>query len=119
MIPCRAAAALAAGFAPFFSPLPTRWRESRRSRRRPSERMVFTAYEGATVRIGRHPGGALRRLARRIRCRPCLAKVWGGPWLVLSGGGENGAFSAGILEGWTAAGTRPDFAVVTGVSTRA
>jgi Patatin-like phospholipase len=41
------------------------------------------------------------------------------PWLVLSGGGENGAFSAGILKGWTAAGTRPDFAVVTGVSTGA
>lgn len=39
-----------------------------------------------------------------------------GAWLVLSGGGQDGAFGAGILGGWTAAGTRPDFGVVTGVS---
>ncbi len=41
------------------------------------------------------------------------------PWLVLSGGGENGAFSAGLLKGWSEAGTRPDFGIVTGVSTGA
>lgn len=41
------------------------------------------------------------------------------PWLALSGGGENGAFAAGLLKGWTRAGTRPDFGVVTGVSTGA
>jgi hypothetical protein len=40
-------------------------------------------------------------------------------WLALSGGGENGAFGAGVLAGWTASGSRPDFAVVTGVSTGA
>lgn len=39
--------------------------------------------------------------------------------LVLSGGGMNGAFSAGMLVGWTQAGNRPDFDVVTGVSTGA
>lgn len=39
--------------------------------------------------------------------------------LALSGGGSNGAFGAGILCGWTAAGDRPDFKVVTGVSTGA
>lgn len=39
-----------------------------------------------------------------------------GPWLILSGGGQDGAFGAGILHGWSEAGTRPDFAVVTGVS---
>jgi len=38
------------------------------------------------------------------------------PWLALSAGGANGAFSAGLLSGWSASGTRPDFAVVTGVS---
>src|SRR5262245_5120193 len=37
--------------------------------------------------------------------------------LALSGGGSIGAFGAGFLCGWTAAGTRPDFKVVTGVST--
>ncbi|MFE1602510.1 patatin-like phospholipase family protein [Methylobacterium sp. ID0610] len=41
------------------------------------------------------------------------------PWLILSGGGENGAFAAGLLKGWTASGSRPDFGVVTGVSTGA
>ncbi len=37
--------------------------------------------------------------------------------LVLSGGGSAGAFGAGFLSGWTQAGTRPDFKVVTGIST--
>ncbi len=39
--------------------------------------------------------------------------------LVLSGGGENGAFSAGILNAWSQSGTRPEFVTVTGVSTGA
>jgi hypothetical protein len=39
--------------------------------------------------------------------------------LTLSGGGQNGAFGAGLLNGWTAAGTRPEFSIVTGVSTGA
>lgn len=40
-------------------------------------------------------------------------------FLALSGGGSEGAFGAGLLNGWTAAGTRPEFSVVTGVSTGA
>ncbi len=36
--------------------------------------------------------------------------------LVLSSGGVNGAFGAGILTAWTARGDRPDFRCVTGVS---
>jgi hypothetical protein len=39
--------------------------------------------------------------------------------LALSGGGANGAFGAGLLVGWTAAGTRPEFRIVTGISTGA
>ena len=39
--------------------------------------------------------------------------------LVLSGGGQNGAYTVGVLNGWTAAGTRPTFDVVTGISTGA
>ncbi len=42
-----------------------------------------------------------------------------GPWLVLSTGGSDGAFGAGLLNGLSAAGKRPDYAVVTGVSTGA
>ncbi len=40
-------------------------------------------------------------------------------FLAISGGGENGAFGAGLLAGWSARGTRPEFEVVTGVSTGA
>ena len=39
--------------------------------------------------------------------------------LALSGGGSHGAYGAGVLIGWTDAGTRPEFDVVTGVSTGA
>lgn len=39
--------------------------------------------------------------------------------LALSGGGEDGAFGAGLLKGWSAEGSRPDFNMVTGVSTGA
>ena len=40
-------------------------------------------------------------------------------YLAVSGGGDNGAFGAGLLCGWTAAGDRPVFKLVTGVSTGA
>jgi hypothetical protein len=40
-------------------------------------------------------------------------------YLAISGGGADGAFGAGLLNGWTAAGTRPEFTIVTGISTGA
>ena len=40
-------------------------------------------------------------------------------YLAISGGGANGAFGAGLMVGWTAAGTRPEFTIVTGISTGA
>lgn len=40
-------------------------------------------------------------------------------YLAISGGGPRGAFGAGLLCGWTEAGTRPEFSLVTGVSTGA
>ncbi|MEM7748174.1 MAG: patatin-like phospholipase family protein [Pseudomonadota bacterium] len=36
--------------------------------------------------------------------------------LAISGGGSDGAYGAGLLNGWTASGSRPSFEVVTGVS---
>jgi len=39
--------------------------------------------------------------------------------LALSGGGADGAYGAGVLVGWTEKGDRPEFEVVTGVSTGA
>src|SRR3954454_154825 len=38
-------------------------------------------------------------------------------YLALSGGGADGAYGVGVLNGWSAAGTRPVFSVVSGVST--
>ena len=40
-------------------------------------------------------------------------------YLAISGGGEDGAFGAGLLVGWTKTGTRPEFKLVTGISTGA
>ncbi len=40
-------------------------------------------------------------------------------YLALSGGGGDGAFGAGVLNGWTETGTRPEFTIVSGVSTGA
>ncbi len=39
--------------------------------------------------------------------------------LAISGGAEDGAFGAGLLAGWGDAGNRPDFDLVTGVSSGA
>lgn len=36
--------------------------------------------------------------------------------LVVSGGGSNGAYGAGVLVGWTESGERPEFTMVTGIS---
>ena len=51
----------------------------------------------------------------------CCAGLMDRPhdYLVISSGGVDGAFGAGLLVGWTAAGTRPEFQVVTGVSSGA
>jgi predicted acylesterase/phospholipase RssA len=40
-------------------------------------------------------------------------------YLAISGGAYDGAFGAGLLSGWNASGTRPQFSLVTGVSTGA
>jgi len=42
-----------------------------------------------------------------------------GAVLAISGGGANGAYGAGLLCGWTEKGDRPEFEVVTGISTGA
>ena len=40
-------------------------------------------------------------------------------YLALSGGGADGAYGAGVLNGWTDSGTRAEFTIVSGVSTGA
>ena len=39
--------------------------------------------------------------------------------LAISGGSANGAYGAGLLNGWSKEGTRPEFKIVTGISTGA
>lgn len=60
------------------------------------------------------------RLLRATRAEQIAA---GGPLtetvLILSGGGPDGAFGAGLLNGWTERGDRPEFTIVTGISTGA
>src|SRR6201991_1861260 len=66
-----------------------------------------------------------RALAREIETlkaegkAPTLANLPPVNFLAVSGGGDNGAFGAGLINGWTQAGTRPEFKIVTGVSTGA
>ena len=54
----------------------------------------------------------------RAELKERYSGVYGRPhtYLAISGGGENGAFAAGILLGWTASGDRPEFTTVTGIS---
>lgn len=40
-------------------------------------------------------------------------------YLAISGGGADGAYGAGVMVGWSQLGTRPEFTMVTGVSTGA
>jgi predicted acylesterase/phospholipase RssA len=65
---------------------------------------------------------ALAAYSREQARRAQSGQIWPLPpqaFLALSGGGDNGAFGAGLLAGWTAAGTRPEFRLVTGISTGA
>ena len=63
---------------------------------------------------------ALQALARERAATPGAAAGRQLPpanFLAISGGSDDGAFGAGLLVGWSAAGTRPQFKLVTGIST--
>jgi hypothetical protein len=65
---------------------------------------------------------AMQALARERAARGSSASAGQLPpanFLALSGGSDDGAFGAGLLVGWTANGTRPEFKLVTGISTGA
>ncbi len=79
-----------------------------------------TAFSGADQKAAAIPGMPDARFwadseSEYLRALPPKP----GPWLILSTGGEDGAFGAGLLSGWSKAGTRPEFSLVTGVSTGA
>ena len=65
---------------------------------------------------------SLYQIAERLRAERQRAGAATAPKktvLCLSGGGSYGAYTAGVLLGWTARGDRPEFDVVTGISTGA
>ncbi len=65
---------------------------------------------------------AAEKWAQVRATRPYLLKKGKRPkisFLAISGGGSDGAFGAGLLVGWSARGDRPEFDIVTGVSTGA
>jgi predicted patatin/cPLA2 family phospholipase len=65
---------------------------------------------------------AVQAYQREVRLRQASGAAGDVPpaqFLAISGGGENGAYGAGLLVGWTATGTRPSFKLVTGISTGA
>jgi hypothetical protein len=64
------------------------------------------------------PPGAILREVEQALARQRVAGLADrdAHFLAISGGGDNGAFGAGLLNGWTEAGNRPVFDVVTGIS---
>jgi predicted patatin/cPLA2 family phospholipase len=65
---------------------------------------------------------ALQTYQREVTLRQASGATGALPtaeFLAISGGGENGAYGAGLLVGWTETGTRPSFKLVTGISTGA
>jgi predicted acylesterase/phospholipase RssA len=83
----------------------------------PNERFHIRFQEGREA-LEREFAEATGRQRARLGIRPAdpLPVL---DLLAVSGGGEDGAFGAGLLNGWTAHGTRPTFELVTGVSTGA
>jgi hypothetical protein len=77
----------------------------------------FVARDSAS--FGREALSALAKEKAWLAANGQPAQLPPAYYLAISGGGDNGAFGAGLLNGWTAAGTRPEFKVVTGVSTGA
>ena len=122
MTPPRAAVVLAISFAALLIASPealARKPAQPMAAQKTLERAAFTAEEGTAASVAGMPDARFFADSLSEYDAALGSRRLPQPWLVLSGGGENGAFSAGILKGWTAAGTRPDFAVVTGVSTGA
>jgi hypothetical protein len=84
-------------------------------------RIPYTQQEGAVATIPGIPGARVwaddpeigREQQRSVVSRSSTRQP---TILALSGGGADGAFGAGLLNGWSARGTRPQFTVVTGAS---
>ena len=91
------------------------------------ERIPYTSAEAAQAQVPnmanvRFPGDAPAAVFDRLRndvVRQAAARHEQVSYLALSGGGGDGAFGAGFLKGLTETGRRPQFTIVSGVSTGA
>jgi predicted acylesterase/phospholipase RssA len=81
----------------------------------PNERF-FPVFGATPLEAEFAAAGERLKQARGLAANAPLPEV---QLLAVSGGGENGAFGAGLLCGWTEQGTRPTFELVTGISTGA
>jgi predicted acylesterase/phospholipase RssA len=84
-------------------------------------RVAFTEQEQATASIPGIPNARfwaddVTAIGTARRSMAAGAALKQPTVLALSGGGANGAFGAGLLSGWSASGTRPQFTFVTGAS---
>lgn len=87
------------------------------------ERVPYTAEQAAMAGVPGIPGARVYADASvetiaELAARP-QTKGAGFTYLALSGGGGDGAYGAGVLNGWSASGLRPEFTLVSGVSTGA
>ncbi len=72
-----------------------------------------------TAAMAREGTESLRREQAQLLASGHAGRLPQVVYLAISGGGDNGAFGAGLLCGWTVAGDRPEFKLVTGISTGA
>jgi predicted patatin/cPLA2 family phospholipase len=84
-----------------------------------SEAQQAKVLDNADIRFYVNDTNRIARIAfeayqRRVKVKPVSAPQI---FLAISGGGDDGAFGAGLLVGWSEHGDRPVFDVVTGVST--
>lgn len=85
-------------------------------------RTPYTAAEASAAQVGiagartwgDFPDASFGQNAART-----IGRAGAPTYLALSGGGGDGAYGAGILNGWTRSGRRPEFTIVSGVSTGA
>src|SRR5690242_14074334 len=71
------------------------------------------------IRVLANDGINVSALGREVSARLSAGGSARHTILALSGGGASGAYGAGVIAGWTETGSRPEFDVVTGISTGA
>ena len=83
------------------------------------QRIPYSADDQARAQIPGFAGVRVFEDAPGSAFRPAVSSGRKFNYLALSGGGGDGAYGVGILNGWTDSGTRPEFTLVSGVSTGA